>query len=199
MDGFAGRVDGHAVHGLSQSLDAAAAPDLCTQRLGADRKDGLDARHFDRHAPDRAGQAVWPLRCIDLIVKELDAGEMTGGATLLLHPVRTRWRLPARRASFQTLQQAAAVEALDRRHRETTQAKRLALERRVRVSRLFQDQHRTAGDPQFTSQKKADGTSARDDDVVGGSVGDLHKLLRCRCSTGAFPRPEDLTDERLTA
>jgi hypothetical protein len=61
MDGPAGRLNNNAVHGLPESLDAAAASDLRTQRFGVDRKHGLDARHFGCDAPDRAGQAEWPL------------------------------------------------------------------------------------------------------------------------------------------
>jgi hypothetical protein len=98
---------------------------------GAKAKYGFDACHVGRDAADRAGQAVWPARGVDLIMKELNAGEVATGAALLLHPVGHGWRLFDRRVLHEIVEQSTPIEALGGRHRKPAQSERQSLQRRI--------------------------------------------------------------------
>jgi hypothetical protein len=86
-------MDGHSVVGLGEFLDPLSEPDLYAHRAHPDRKDGLQALHAGRQRTGgRPRQAVLPSGRIDLVVEELDAGEVAARATGLLHPVRAGGR-----------------------------------------------------------------------------------------------------------
>jgi hypothetical protein len=138
---------------LFETLDAAAAPDLHSQRIRARGQDRLDARHIRRDVADRTGQAIAPFPAVDLVVEELDAGEVTAGAALLLRPVRGRGRGTAGCAILEGDQQVAALEALGGRHGKAAQPERKLLQWRMRVLRLLENEHRTTGQPQLTGEE----------------------------------------------
>ena len=105
---------------------------------------------------------------VDVVLIELDAGEMTGGFSRLLHPVRgtlDRARARALRG-HDLIQQAAPVKGLGCWERKSTQAERQLFQRRMRIVRLLQHQHRETGEPQLAREKQADGAGTGDDDVV---------------------------------
>jgi hypothetical protein len=140
------------------------------------------------------------LRAIDLILEEWDAGEMAGRAALLLHPVRGCRRIAANRARLDCAQQIAAIEALDRRHREAPQTEWQRFQRRMRIVRLLQNEHRTARKPQFAGEEQPDRAGTGDKDIVKGKMGKGHEWLRGRSSFDrSVPRPETHTDERPAA
>jgi hypothetical protein len=103
--------DDHAGGRCVDTLDVTAALNICAERFGSRAEDGLDARHVGCDAADRARKAIWPTRGIDLIMEELDASEMAGGMSRLLHPVSSGTRVIARGTLFKRGEQIAAVES----------------------------------------------------------------------------------------
>ena len=80
-----------------------------------------------RHAEaGRSREPIRPARLIDIFLEELDAREMPAGATRPMGPVGAAARVMGR--SRDGVEQAAAVEGLDRGHRQAAQAERQPLQ-----------------------------------------------------------------------
>ena len=127
---------------------------------------------------------------------------MACGFSRLLHPVRStldRARARALRGD-DLVKQTTPVKGFRCGDRESTQAERELFQRRMRVLRLLQHQHRETGEPQLAREKQADGAGTGDDDVVVICGLSLHETLLWSMFDRSVPRAcENHTDERLSA
>ena len=95
--GLIAGANGHVFVRLVEVLDAEAAPDLDPHRACARGQGGFEGLHVDRHVgAGRTWQAIRPLRGVDVVEVELDAGEMAARAARLLHPMRGGHSAPRR-------------------------------------------------------------------------------------------------------
>jgi hypothetical protein len=73
---------------LNDVFDAEAAFDLDPRRNRATGEDRFEMFHLDHRArAGRTWQTIRPLRAVDLVEEELNAGKMAAGAPRLVHPM----------------------------------------------------------------------------------------------------------------
>lgn len=149
--------------------DAETAPDVDAHAVCARSERGFERVHVDGDIGiGRRRQAPGPLRGVDVLLIELETGEMTGGPARLLHPVCGTLDRTRRRAlrGQDIVKQTAPVKGFRRGQRQAAQAERKLLQRRVRIRCLFQHQHRETAEPQLAGEKQADRSGTGNDDVV---------------------------------
>jgi hypothetical protein len=112
-----------------------------------------------------------PLRSVDSVEVELDAGEMSARTARLFHPMR-RWRSAAAARVVRALrrcdvvQQSATIESFDGGRGKAAHAERKPLQGRARVLGLLQHDHREPREAQFAGEKQADRSGAGDYDIM---------------------------------
>ena len=80
--------DSYAGFGLLEIFNAITSQYLDAQLVRARRENRFDTCHVCGDIADRPRQTVLPLGAVNLVVEELDAGEVTCGTARLLQPVR---------------------------------------------------------------------------------------------------------------
>jgi hypothetical protein len=197
---LAAGANGHVFARLIEILDAEAAPDLHPHRACASGQGGFKALQLERHAgASRTWQAIRPLRGVDVVIVELDAGEMAARAARLLHPMRGSRRAAVARLIFRALrrrdvvQQPATVEGFDGGRGKAAHAEREPLQGGAWVFGLLQ--HREVNEVQLTGEKQADRACTGNYNIMNHrQIG--HELLLYGRSTGAVRRFENHTDEQ---
>ena len=145
---------------MCQTFDAHTPSDLDADGLRAVGKGGLDPFHFGRHiAVGGARQSIGPVRAIDPVIIEGDAGEVSG---LLARFSLWLCLTPGR---FKGIEQAAPVERFNRRQRQAAHAEGQLFQRRVRAFRLLQHQHGDTCKPELAGQQQADRPGACNHDI----------------------------------
>ncbi len=153
-----------------------------------------------RVTPAGLGSRYGHRRAIDILMEERDAGEMSRGPALLRHPVGGGLGgacgvVRALRRS-DAVEQAAAIERLEGRRRQTAKPEWQRLQGRGWIARLLQNNPGASCEAQFTGQEESDRAGASDDDIMGVLVVWHGMLLGRLSSTGAFHdwRPQRTND-----
>ena len=122
-----------------------------------------------------------PGRRVDIVLIELDAGEMPRRPARLLRPMRGGGGggIGALRGD-DIVQQAAPIERLERRRRQAAHPEGELLQRRMRVLRLLQHQDGQAGQAQLAGEEQADGPGSGNDGIMKGDMAVRHVLLPSR-------------------
>ena len=163
---LAAGTDRHRLGRLFDAFHATPAPDGDAERGGAAGEDGFDARHVRGEAADAGRQAIRPVRVVDAIMEDRNAREMPGRRARLAQPVRGGGRVSRERGVAQVVEQVAAVEPVDARRGEPAQPERQRLERRMRIGRAFEHEHRAPRQPQLAGEEQPDRAGAGNDDVM---------------------------------
>lgn len=132
------RMYGDIIVCLMCRRDGEAAPDVDAQRLRAPGEHRLQLRHLSQQMRRwSTGQAPLPLRRIDVVLLDRDAGEVAG---LALE------RMLEAPGHLEFVQQPARVQRLDAGGQHTTQAEREAFQRGVGCGGLIQNEHVPVGE-----------------------------------------------------
>lgn len=160
-------LNGDAVFGLIKGSQGKPALDRYTQGFRAASQHRFKLIQFRQQTGiGRAGQAVLPLRGVNLAFMKWNAGEVPN---LTARPVSGMLVGIFKALMYlQLIEQATAVKRFNRWRRKSPHAERKLLQWRVRILRLLQYQDRAFGQGQFTGEEEAYRPGAGNDDIVDG-------------------------------